>query len=95
MLSVLPKLEVCVAYELDGERLAFPPYERLEAVQPIYETLEGWSEDLSACRSRDDLPAAAQSYLARIEQEVGCRVGVVSVGPDREDTADLVDPFVG
>ena len=94
VLSVLPELEVCVAYELDGERLAFPPYERLEAAQPIYETLEGWSEDLSACRTREDLPQAAQRYLARIEQEVGCRVGVVSVGPDREDTADLRDPFV-
>ncbi len=94
VLSVLPKLEVCVAYELDGQRLTYPPYERLEAVRPIYETLEGWSEDLSSCRTRGDLHPAAQSYLARIEQEVGCSVGVVSVGPDREDTADLHDPFL-
>ncbi|MFA9470380.1 MAG: adenylosuccinate synthase [Deltaproteobacteria bacterium] len=93
VLSALPELEICVAYELDGERLTYPPYERVEAVQPIYETLEGWSEDLISCRSRSDLPPAAQRYLARIEQEVGCRVGVVSVGPDREDTADLRDPF--
>jgi adenylosuccinate synthase len=93
VLSALPELEICVAYELDGERLTYPPYERVEAVQPIYETLEGWSEDLTSCRSRSDLPPAAQRYLARIEQEVGCRVGVVSVGPDREDTADLRDPF--
>ncbi len=95
VLAALPELEVCVAYELDGERLTYPPYERLEAVLPIYETLEGWNEDLSSCRSRSDLPAAAQQYLARIEQEVGCPVGVVSVGPDREDTADLRDPFGG
>ena len=93
VLSALPELEICVAYELDGERLTYPPYERVEAVQPIYETLEGWSEDLTSCRSRSDLPPAAQRYLARIEREVGCRVGVVSVGPDREDTADLRDPF--
>ena len=93
VLSALPELEICVAYELDGERLTYPPYERVEAVQPIYETLEGWSEDLTACRSRADLPPAAQRYLARIEREVGCRVGVVSVGPDRADTADLRDPF--
>jgi len=93
VLSALPELEICVAYELDGERLTYPPYERVEAVQPIYETLEGWSEDLTSCRSRADLPPAAQRYLARIEREVGCRVGVVSVGPDREDTADLRDPF--
>jgi len=93
VLSALPELEICVAYELDGERLTYPPYERVEAVQPIYETLEGWSEDLTSCRSRADLPPAAQRYLARIEREVGCGVGVVSVGPDREDTADLRDPF--
>jgi adenylosuccinate synthase len=84
---------VCVAYELDGERLEYPPFERVEDVKPIYETLEGWDEELLACRSRADLPAAAQRYLDRIESEVGCRVGVVSVGPDRQDTADLADPF--
>jgi len=95
VLSALPELEICVAYELDGERLDYPPYERVEAVQPIYETLEGWNDDLTSCRTRDDLPPAAQRYLARIEREVGCRVGVVSVGPDREDTADLRDPFNG
>jgi adenylosuccinate synthase len=93
VLSALPELEVCVAYELDGERLAYPPYDRVEDVQPIYETLEGWNEDLTSCRTRDDLPPAAQRYVARIEQEVGCSVGVVSVGPDREDTADLRNPF--
>jgi adenylosuccinate synthase len=83
VLTVLPELKVCVAYELDGERMDYPPYERVEDVQPIYETLEGWGEELPSCRSRDDLPGAAQRYLARIEEEVGCRVGVVSVGPDR------------
>jgi adenylosuccinate synthase len=95
VLSAVDKLKICVAYELDGERVDYPPYERVETVQPIYETLEGWNEDLSSCRTRGDLPAAAQEYLARVEQEVGCRIGVISVGPDREDTADLRDPFAG
>jgi adenylosuccinate synthase len=95
VLTAVDELKVCLAYELDGERLDYPPYERVEAVQPIYETLEGWDEDLSGCRTRGDLPPAARAYLARIEQEVGCRIGVVSVGPDREDTADLRDPFSG
>jgi adenylosuccinate synthase len=93
VLTVLPELKVCVAYELDGARLDYPPYERIEDVTPIYETLDGWNEELHECRQRADLPPAAQRYLDRIEAEVGCRVGVVSVGPDREDTADLVDPF--
>jgi adenylosuccinate synthase len=93
VLTAVDSIKLCVAYELDGKRLEYPPYERVEAVQPIYETLEGWNEDLSGCRSRADLPPAAQAYLTRIEQEVSCPIGVVSVGPDREDTADLQDPF--
>ena len=93
VLTAVDAIELCVAYELDGERLDYPPYERVEAVKPIYETLEGWDEDLAGCRTRADLPAAAQAYLARIEAEVSCPIGVVSVGPDREDTADLRDPF--
>jgi adenylosuccinate synthase len=64
-------------------------------VIPIYDTLEGWDDELSSCRTRSDLPVTAQRYLERIEKEVGCRIGVVSVGPDREDTADLRDPFYG
>ena len=93
VLTVLSELKVCVAYELDGERLEYPPYERIEDVKPIYETLPGWNEELASYRRRGDLPEAARRYLDKIEDEVGCRVGVVSVGPDREDTADLVDPF--
>jgi len=93
VLTAMPTLQVCVAYQHEGTRLTYPPFEGIEAVEPVYESLEGWNEDLASCRTRTELPPAAQRYLARIEQEVGCRVGVVSVGPDREDTADLCDPF--
>ncbi|MGB5810034.1 MAG: adenylosuccinate synthase [Polyangiales bacterium] len=93
VLSALSELQVCVAYELEGQRLSHPPYERLDAVTPIYETLEGWDEELVTARSRSELPKAAQRYIERIEQEIGCKIGLVSVGPDREDTADLQDPF--
>ncbi len=93
VLTGLSALKICVAYEVDGERLSYPPYDRVEAAEPVYETLEGWTEEISGCRSRGDLPPVAQEYLARIEQETGCGVGVVSVGPDREETADLRDPF--
>ena len=95
VLSALPELKICIAYDLDGQRLSHPPCERIDAVSPIYDTLEGWDDDLSSCRTRSELPVAAQRYLERIEKEVGCRVGLVSVGPDREDTADLRDPFYG
>lgn len=95
VLSVVEEIELCVAYDLDGQRLAHPPYDRVGSVRPIYQTLEGWSEDLTGCRTRAELPSAAQRYLDRIEEEIGCRIGTVSVGPDRDDTADLQDPFAG
>ena len=95
VLSALPELKVCIAYELDGQRLSHLPYEHIDAVTPIYDTLEGWDDELPSCRTRSELPIAAQRYLERIEKEVGCRIGLVSVGPDREDTADLRDPFYG
>jgi adenylosuccinate synthase len=53
---------------------------------PVYETLPGWSEDLSTFRSYDSLPAAANAYLARIGELLGRPVSIVSVGPDREQT---------
>ena len=93
VLSAVPELRLCVAYELDGQRLSHPPFEGIDAVTPVYETLEGWHEGLDTCRSRGALPKAAQHYLERIEKEIGCRIGVVSVGPGREATADLRDPF--
>ena len=93
VLTGLPELELCVAYELDGRRLTRPPYERVDEAKPVYESLPGWTQDISGCRNRADLPKTAQAYLARIEREVGCKVGVISVGPDREHTADLHNPF--
>jgi adenylosuccinate synthase len=58
----------------------------LSQVDPVYEALPGWEEDISEIRSFADLPEAAQNYIQCIEQELGVRVGLISVGPDREQT---------
>jgi adenylosuccinate synthase len=58
----------------------------LRRVQPIYETLPGWETDVSRIRHYGDLPVGARNYLDRVSQLVGRPVGVVSVGPDREQT---------
>jgi adenylosuccinate synthase len=55
-------------------------------VKPVYETLPGWSEDLTKVRKLADLPAAARRYLDRVAELVGLKVSVVSVGPGREQT---------
>ncbi|UJR80937.1 adenylosuccinate synthase [Sandaracinus amylolyticus] len=93
VLSGLPKIALGVAYELDGKRIDFPPPNRLADVKPIYEELEGWSGDLSTCRSVDDLPASVRTYLRRIEELTGARVTMMGVGADREHTIEIDTPF--
>jgi adenylosuccinate synthase len=94
VLSQFDPIRVCVAYELDGERIEHPPYDDLESAKPVYEDVPGWKSDISAARHVSELPAAARAYLARIEELSGASVGLVSLGADREATVGLSDPFV-
>jgi adenylosuccinate synthase len=91
VLSGLDELKVCVAYEQDGERRTTFPGDsfQLERCRPVFETLPGWKDELTAARRTPDLPAAARRYVDRIGELVGLRVSVVSVGPDREQTISL------
>jgi adenylosuccinate synthase len=88
VLSGLERLKVAVAYERNGERTGcFPAEFGLEALaewQPVYEELPGWTENIMGIRTREDLPPAAQEYVARIEKWVGLPVTFISVGPERE-----------
>ncbi|MGL4941580.1 MAG: adenylosuccinate synthase [Thermoguttaceae bacterium] len=88
VLSGFDKLNVCTAYRLGGKEIRHFPSQiaDLRAVEPVYETLEGWQEDITGVRRFSDLPRAAQVYVRRLETLVGRRVGTVSVGPDREQT---------
>ena len=88
VLSELPEIQICTAYEIDGKRVTnFPSHvEDLRKVKPVYETLPGWQKDITGVRSIDDLPPNAQNYLNRVSELVGRPVEVVSVGPDREQT---------
>lgn len=88
VLAHFDEIQVCVAYEIDGRRVeAFPcDAAELRKAKPIYETLEGWNQDVTGARSLDDLPPKAHEYLARISELIGVPVKVISVGPDREQT---------
>jgi len=92
VLSTFETLKICTAYELDGRRIdAFPSLtDDLRRVKPVYETMPGWSEDISGVRTFDDLPVSAQNYVKRISELVGKSVGLVSVGPDRIQTIDEI-----
>ncbi len=88
VLSRLPELNVCVAYELDGRRIAdFPSHvDDVRRVRPVYETLPGWQQEITHVRRMDDLPHNARRYLDRLTALVGRPVEIASVGPDREQT---------
>jgi adenylosuccinate synthase len=88
VLSALDELKICVAYELDGQRITDFPADAflLERCKPIYETLPGWKTDISATRKPGDLPANAKRYVDRIAELVQLPVSIVSVGPDRDQT---------
>ncbi len=86
ILSGLENLRLCTAYRHDGKVLTDLPFgpAELEAFEPVYEDLPGWSEDVSALREWGQLPAAARNYLDRIARLAGVPVRLVSVGPERE-----------
>ncbi len=88
VLSGLEEVKIGIGYTLRGERIDHFPSDayELDQCEPVYETLPGWSEDLTACRKPGDLPAAARKYVDRIGELVGLPVSVVSVGPDRAQT---------
>lgn len=88
VLSGVGELNICTGYELDGEvSNRFPSHvDDLRRVKPVYETLPGWSEDLTAMRTLEELPANARTYIDRIGQLLGVPVEMTSVGPARDQT---------
>lgn len=88
VLQNLPQLEICSAYELDGRLLEYPPqFEgEMAKVKPIYESMPGFEDDISACRKFSDLPVEAQNYVKKMEELIGAPAKYISVGPGREQT---------
>ncbi len=91
VLSELSEIEVCVAYDLDGQRIDYFPahVNDLRRLTPIYETVPGWQTDVTGARSLDDLPVAAVNYIRHLEKLIGRRIEYVSVGPDRAQTIHI------
>jgi adenylosuccinate synthase len=91
VLSGWERIPVCVAYEVDGRRLDEMPMTQTEFhhAVPVYEHLDGWSEDISGARSFEDLPVNAQRYVRALEEMSGAPFSSVGVGPDREQTLVL------
>src|SRR5699024_7152463 len=87
-LSCLDEIKICTAYELNGAKIYHYPasLKELSACKPVYETLPGSKEDITNCKTLEDLPENARNYIHRIQDLVGVKVSTFSVGPDREQT---------
>jgi adenylosuccinate synthase len=93
ILSSLEKVPVCVAYEVDGKRYDEIPMTQTDFhhAKPVYEYLDGWSEDISGCTAFDDLPKNAKSYIKAIEEMAGAPISAIGVGPRRDQTLIVRD----
>jgi adenylosuccinate synthase len=88
VLDGLDEIKLCTKYEFEGGKVDYPPQmeNAMARVTPVYESMPGWSDDITGCRTFDELPQAAKNYIARIEEVLETPVDIVSVGPDREQT---------
>lgn len=93
--SGLKTVKIAVAYELDGQKIDYYPasLKEVERCKPIYEELPGWDEDITKVTKLEDLPENARHFLSRVSELVGVPLVTVSVGPDREQTIVLKNPW--
>ncbi|MFE6049757.1 adenylosuccinate synthase [Kitasatospora sp. NPDC056446] len=85
------QIPVCVAYEIDGKRVEELPYNQSDFhhAKPIYETLPGWTEDISKAKTFADLPKNAQAYVKALEEMSGAPISAIGVGPGRNETIEI------
>ena len=94
ILDELETIKIGKAYrDSNGNEVAQYPADlnRLETLEPVYEEMPGWQEDITGVRKYEDLPENCKKYLAKISELTGVKLGIISVGPDREQTIDLVN----
>ncbi len=96
VLDGMAEIPVCIGYEIDGKKVDTMPADvrGMESIKPVYTKLKGWSEPTEGIVEWDKLPKEAREYLGFLERESGAKIGMVSTGPDREQTMAL-DEFAG
>jgi adenylosuccinate synthase len=96
VLDGFEEIKLCTGYLLDGREIDYLPADAGEQArcEPIYESIEGWSESTRGARSWAELPAQAVKYVRRIEELTGATVALLSTSPEREDTILVKDPFL-
>ena len=93
VLTGIGEIPICVAYDVDGVRHDEMPMTQTEFhhATPIYETMPAWDEDITDCKTFEELPQKAQDYVKRLEELSGCRISYIGVGPGRDQTSVIND----
>ena len=96
VLNDLDKIKVCVGYRLKGKVIDHVPsnVEMLGSAEPVYEEWDGWKTEIKEAKRVLDLPVNAQRYLRRIEELIGTKIAMVSVGSERNETLGVKNPFL-
>lgn len=96
VLDGFEEIKLCTGYRLDGREIDYLPVDAGEQArcEPIYESMEGWTESTRGARSWAELPAQAVKYVRRVEELTGATVAMLSTSPEREDTILVKDPFI-
>ncbi len=97
VLTGLDVIKVCVAYDLEGKEIDYMPasLKELAKCKPVYKEFPGWKEDITGVKSVDDLPEAAKNYIKSLEEIMDVPFSIISVGPMRDQTIEVCDPFAG
>ena len=95
VLDPFPSIQICTAYKIDGKRVDTPPASiaDFEGAEPVLEEMPGWEQDTSSARKFDELPENAQRYIKRLRELIGVPVGIISVGPEREQVIIAEPPI--
>jgi adenylosuccinate synthase len=95
VLDSFDEIKICTGYKIGGKVIDYLPasLKEQQAVEPVYESLQGWKSTTRGVRSSKDLPANAIKYVRRIEELIGCPAAIVSTSPERDDVILMRDPF--
>ena len=88
VLDSFATINACVAYKMDGQEIDYFPYDISDNVEPIYVELPGWETDMTKMKSEDEFPEEFNSYLTFLEEQLGVKIVIVSLGPDRAQTIE-------
>lgn len=92
VLDTFPVIKACTRYKVDGELTdRFPFDAATRKIEPVYTEIPGWQQDLSGMKNKEEFPDAFRNYISFLEEQLGVPITIVSVGPDREQTIELVN----